>query len=736
MSSVSGSRSPRRLKDRSSKRSSLSPRHKFPVFYAAENVVREQSIFSRRMPVSEVFYMVAAKSTEKPTPSKATHALFLSQVGPTGEPIPGSEVEMDAACRMKQFMGQIGDGCLVIFKHRALPISFSFTKTFLVDGNLSCSEATAWMMSATPMDVHSVDSGCGDQIFPSDLDGEGPLGGLQVTIAAVDLTTGNEDVLPLVVGREGHEDVSQCVTDEQTVAEAFHMMAIARGNGQPCLEEEEPSMQLCFHVRADLEQPEPLVMRTSSSSAEETAGSILESARTRYSSMQCLAFAREASTPLAMSSPHLPSKRGSSDSSRNSRSLRAQNSRSLRHRSRSCDTGKLTAVQRQQSLSCSPPSAKSRHLAPDSPLAMGRRSIQVTHSTLGVQPECLPALTGCSSAITSPRSPRELIKRLSTIVKRKDSRVLNRVFGVPITAVMERPWEGGSLPGALAALINWLTDHECWGTKGIFRCSGSHEAVNTLKDLLDTDVNCSVPTDTDVIVVAEVLKIYLQELPIPLVPPRLLRNFINAASLADETHIMHYLTALFAALPSVHREALYCLLQLLRTIHDHRETSAMTSENLSICFGPILFQPADKDIAEYVHHTKYCSLAVKHMIEKLDSLVVKNARPIHVSRASSSYTPTGPEELAVEKGQYVTVVKPDGKLWFCDLDGRFGLVPESIFDNLSEALPQPSTGTPVIPPEYHTKSNAEFLRQFQCSKDIFRCLPPWKQQDLVKSCSP
>lgn len=189
MSSVGGSRSPRRRKERYSKRSSLSPRHKFPVFFAAENVVREQSIFSRRMPVSEVFYMVAAKATEKPAPSKATHALFLAAVGPTGEPIRGSEVEMEASCRMKQFMSQINDGSMVVFKHRALPISFSYTKTFLVDGRLSCSAALAWMMAATPAEAQGLEGGCGDQLFPTDLDGSPPLAGHEVTVAAVDLAT-------------------------------------------------------------------------------------------------------------------------------------------------------------------------------------------------------------------------------------------------------------------------------------------------------------------------------------------------------------------------------------------------------------------------------------------------------------------------------------------------------------------------------------------------------------------
>lgn len=523
----------------------------------------------------------------------------------------------------------------------------------------------------------------------------------------------------------------------QTVAEAFIMLAMEKESSPE--EEEMPSAQLLFTVKAA--EAQQLVRKSSSSSAEETTGSILEAAGARYGSLQCLTTASPTST-LTASSPHLPSKRGSSDDPRNSRSQRIRNSSrdSLRHRSRSCggDSGKLkaSAIHRQQSLSCSPPSGKARYLAPDSPRALARRNNQVTHSTLGVQPESLPASAAApgSPSANSPRSPRDFIKRLSTMVKRKDSRVLYKVFGVSIASVMERPWEGGALPGALAALVNWLTDHECWKTKGIFRCSGSHEAVTSLKDLLDTEVNCAVPEESDVVVVAEVLKIYLQELPLPLVPPRLLRHFINAASLADETHVRHYLAALIAALPPVHRETLYCLLRLLRSIHDHRETSSMASENLSICFGPLVFQPADNDIAEYIHHTKYCSLAVKHMIEKVDSLFAKNARPIQMARASSSYSPSGPEELSVEKGQLVTVVNPEGKLWFCDLDGRFGLVPESIFDNLSAALSQSSTGTPVIPTEYHTKSDAEFLEQFQCSKDIFRCLPPWKQQELVKTC--
>lgn len=182
MSTESPTKSSKRRKGSSA---AVSPRHKFPIYYARENVIREQTITSRRVPVADVFDMALAKSCEDPAASADTHALYLSQVGPTGDPLEGTEVEMDPACRMKHFMAQINDGCLVIFQHRRIPVSFSFTKTFLVSGGMALSEAVSWMMRSAPGAFDQNLLECGDQLFPSDSETGAILAGHKISAASL-----------------------------------------------------------------------------------------------------------------------------------------------------------------------------------------------------------------------------------------------------------------------------------------------------------------------------------------------------------------------------------------------------------------------------------------------------------------------------------------------------------------------------------------------------------------------
>ena len=158
----------------------------------------------------------------------------------------------------------------------------------------------------------------------------------------------------------------------------------------------------------------------------------------------------------------------------------------------------------------------------------------------------------------------------------------------------------------------------------------------------------------------------------------------------------------------------------------------MTAENLGICFGPILFQPMDTNIEEYIHHSKYCSMVVETFIDHLPSLFDTDARPIVSALARCSYKAEKVDEVDTKEGDLVTVIEKSGSFWFGDLDGRFGLFPNALFEQAApQVSPRALEAVAIVPAEYHMASDEMFLSRFHCSKDIFICLPNWKQRELV-----
>ncbi|NXW63847.1 RHG15 protein, partial [Eurystomus gularis] len=99
------------------------------------------------------------------------------------------------------------------------------------------------------------------------------------------------------------------------------------------------------------------------------------------------------------------------------------------------------------------------------------------------------------------------------------------------------------------------------------------------------------PEWSDVHVVTGALKLFLRELPEPLVPYELFEPFIEAVKLPDPRAQVERAAALVRSLPPANYATLRYLLAHLCRVTEHVDVNRMTRQNIGIVFGPTLLRP-------------------------------------------------------------------------------------------------------------------------------------------------
>lgn len=167
----------------------------------------------------------------------------------------------------------------------------------------------------------------------------------------------------------------------------------------------------------------------------------------------------------------------------------------------------------------------------------------------------------------------------------------DRVFGVPLAEIEVRLREKqrGELPAVLASALDWLIKRGAT-MEGIFRLSGDMQAILTYKDMFDRGLNVTFPASAAVHDVAGVVKLWLRELPEPLLTFGL---YSRVLALGDSDAAG--MRALLQTLPAMNMRVLRSLMRCLIVVLQHEETNKMSVKNLAIVFGPTLMRPPPSD---------------------------------------------------------------------------------------------------------------------------------------------
>lgn len=167
------------------------------------------------------------------------------------------------------------------------------------------------------------------------------------------------------------------------------------------------------------------------------------------------------------------------------------------------------------------------------------------------------------------------------------------VFQVPLSVLLELDQK--KVPGTKVPLIfqNLIEQIEKGGleTEGVLRIPGVASRIKSLcmeleAKFYDGTFNWDSVKQHDA---ASLLKLFIRELPLPLLTVEYMKAFHSVQYLPSKKHRLQALNLLVILLPDVYRDTLKALLEFLQRVIDHREHNKMTLKNVAMIMAPNLF---------------------------------------------------------------------------------------------------------------------------------------------------
>uniref|UniRef100_A0A3B3D3Y7 Chimerin 1 n=1 Tax=Oryzias melastigma TaxID=30732 RepID=A0A3B3D3Y7_ORYME len=166
---------------------------------------------------------------------------------------------------------------------------------------------------------------------------------------------------------------------------------------------------------------------------------------------------------------------------------------------------------------------------------------------------------------------------------------------------------------------------KCTGLKseGLYRISGFSDSVEEVKTGFDKDgekTDISVKAYEDINIITSALKLYLRDLPVPVISYDSYPRFIEAAKLTEPEKKLEAFREALALLPLSHRETLKYLMAHLKRVTQNEKFNLMSAENLGIVFGPTLMRAPDQDAITALNDVRYQRQVVEVLIKNEEVL--------------------------------------------------------------------------------------------------------------------
>lgn len=180
--------------------------------------------------------------------------------------------------------------------------------------------------------------------------------------------------------------------------------------------------------------------------------------------------------------------------------------------------------------------------------------------------------------------------------KKKENKNDKLIFGIPLEQAVALYHIHGNfeLPIVIYRCIEYIEFRKAEEDEGIYRLSGSASAIQALKEKFNTEGDVDICSEkyVDVNVVAGLLKLYLRELPDPILTIEYQKAFLKMIEVVDKEQKVHDLKALLSLLPVPNYVLLKALCAHLLRIVKNQEVNKMTLKNIGIIFSPTLGVPA------------------------------------------------------------------------------------------------------------------------------------------------
>uniref|UniRef100_A0A8C5HN97 Rho GTPase activating protein 25 n=1 Tax=Gouania willdenowi TaxID=441366 RepID=A0A8C5HN97_GOUWI len=210
-------------------------------------------------------------------------------------------------------------------------------------------------------------------------------------------------------------------------------------------------------------------------------------------------------------------------------------------------------------------------------------------------------------------------------------RTLRRVIGAPTSGVFgkslldivtqEKRFGPPVVPILVQKCVEFIKERGL-DEEGIFRLPGQDNAVKQFRDAFDAGERPSFPSDTDVHTVASLLKLYLRELPEPVVPWTQYQDFLDCTTLLDSSSKEGWkkLEKQISLLPRINYNLLGYVCRFLFEVQQHAQVNKMNVENLATVMGINLLKPQIEDPITVMEATPQIQKLMTVMIRQHETL--------------------------------------------------------------------------------------------------------------------
>eukprot|EP00071_Canis_lupus_P033758 XP_022267315.1 rho GTPase-activating protein 22 [Canis lupus familiaris] len=220
------------------------------------------------------------------------------------------------------------------------------------------------------------------------------------------------------------------------------------------------------------------------------------------------------------------------------------------------------------------------------------------------------------------------------------------IFGQRLedTVHHERKYGPRLAPLLVEQCVDFIREHGLT-EEGLFRMPGQANLVRDLQDSFDCGEKPLFDSTTDVHTVASLLKLYLRELPEPVVPFARYEDFLSCAQLLtkDEGEGTLELAKQVSSLPLANYNLLRYICKFLDEVQSHSNVNKMSVQNLATVFGPNILRPQIEDPVTIMEGTS--------LVQHLMTVLIHRHGQLFAARAEEGLAaPRGGPPCAVSWG--------------------------------------------------------------------------------------
>ncbi|KAF1374190.1 hypothetical protein PFLUV_G00246970 [Perca fluviatilis] len=168
--------------------------------------------------------------------------------------------------------------------------------------------------------------------------------------------------------------------------------------------------------------------------------------------------------------------------------------------------------------------------------------------------------------------------------------------------------------------------------EGLFRMPGQANLVKELQEAFDCGDKPLFDSNTDVHTVASLLKLYLRELPEPVIPFSKYEDFLTCAQLLakDEEEGVQELGRQVSTLPLPNYNLLTYICKFLDEVQSHSIENKMSVQNLATVFGPNILRPKMEDPVTIMEGTS--------LVQHLMTILIREHNRLYSGRDQEGLT--------------------------------------------------------------------------------------------------